>query len=65
MKTDVLVKCDEKVQLTGKTVVALSGSAVKNSGLAAEAKRVSDPFFEVKSPRATEGDKVTFTFAHC
>jgi thioredoxin reductase len=61
----VLVKRDENVELTGKTVVLTSGASEKKLGRAAEGKREADPFFEIKSPRATEGDKVTVTVAYC
>lgn len=57
---NILVKSPGRVELTGKTV-ATSGVAVQKSTQSPERKLVSDPFFEVKSPRASDGDRVTVT----
>lgn len=64
MKTP-LVKRDDKAELTGKTAALAGGVSVKAPQHAKEAKREADPFFDVSSPPATEGNKVTVTLAYC
>lgn len=60
---NILIKSSDKVELSSKTVVAAHQSATPQNSQ--ERKPRADPFFEVKSPRATEGDRVTVTFARC
>lgn len=57
--TSLLVTSDEKVELTGKTVLLSADTAKKPE--VADRKPAADPFFEIKSPRAIEGDRVTVT----
>lgn len=64
MKT-LLVKRDEKAELTGKTAALASGVSVKAPQQPKVGKRETDPFFDVSSPRATEGNKVTVTLGYC
>lgn len=66
MKT-LLVKRDEKAELTGKTASLASGASVKAPQLQPlkGSKCAADPFFDVRSPRATEGNKVTVTLGYC
>jgi len=64
MKT-LLVKRDERAELTGKTAVLASGVSVKAPRQQKEDKRKADSFFDVRSPRATEGNKVTVTLGYC
>jgi len=61
---NILVKCDDKVVLTAKTMVAATTSAEKKKATR-EGKRAPDPFFSVQSPRAREGKEVTVTCALC
>lgn len=64
MKVSLVTKIAD-LKLTGKTIADQnSGAKQKNVQKGAE-KKSADPFFEVKSPRANEGNRITVTFAGC